>query len=171
MNKLKSLARWCRKLLLSKICCHNLEWDHLIPSHLCPTYLHFLVPHPKAICLQVTRKMWWVWNYVWSENALEGSQLLNILTTLAPLLHWGEVLIIALGEVDHHVLAALGQLPHTPAWRPRIPGRDVWLEKVFKNITCWMQVQQFLAARWCRPLCSSNLWWCNAFQSHSFYLQ
>ena len=77
-----------------------------------------------------------MWNYVWSENALEGSQLLNILTTLAPLLHWGEVLIIALGEVDHHVLAALGQLPHTPAWRPRIPDRDVSLKKVFKNITC-----------------------------------
>ena len=27
MNELKSLARWGRKILLSKICCHNLEWE------------------------------------------------------------------------------------------------------------------------------------------------
>ena len=153
MDELKSLARWGRKLLLSKICRHNLEWEESFPSHfnstsICTTYLHFFVPHREAICLQVTGKMWWVWNYVWLENALEGSQLLYSLTALTPLLDRGEVLIIALGEVDHHVLAALGQLPHTPARRPRIPEKYFCLHMFSHqyNITCWMQVQPFLAA-------------------------
>ena len=64
-----------------------------------------------------------VCNYVWSENAFEGSQLLNSQTALAPLLDGGEVLIIALCEVNHHVLAALWQLPHAPAWRTGISGK------------------------------------------------
>ena len=87
------------------------------------TYLHFLVTHRRAICLQVIGKMCCVCNYVWSENAFEGSQLLSSKTALAPLFDRGEVLIIALCEVNHHVLAALWQLPHAPAWRTGISGK------------------------------------------------
>ena len=64
------------------------------------------------------------------------------LTALTPLLDRGEVLIIALGEVDHHVLAALGQLPHTPARRPRIPEK--------KNFVCTCLVTNIISPAECR---------------------
>ena len=96
----------------------------------------FLSPIPRLfVCLQ-DREKWIVWNNVLFENALEGSQLLNYLTASAPLLDWCEVLIIALREVNHHVLAALRQLPHTPARRPRIPGKNISFNCTIDNLTC-----------------------------------
>ena len=70
------------------------------------------------------------------ENALEGSQLLNYLTASAPLLDWCKVLIKALREVNHHVLAALRQLPHTPARRPRIPGKNISQKSTLSPAKC-----------------------------------
>ena len=150
MDKLKGLTRWRRKLLLSKICCHNLKngthWNTNNTSVSERLTSIFLSPISRLfVCLQNTGRKWIVWNNVLFENALEGSQLLNYLTASAPLLDWCEVLIIALREVDHHVLAALGQLPHAPAWRPRIPNKDV-CDVFFHDFTCWMQVQRFLVA-------------------------
>ena len=48
------------------------------------------------------------------EDSFHGS--------LAPLLDWREVLVVALGEVDHHVLGTLGQLPHTAPRGARVPA-------------------------------------------------
>ena len=141
MDKLKGLTRWRRKLLLSKICCHNLKngthWNTNNTSVSERLTSIFLSPIPRLfVCLQDTGRKWIVWNNVLFENALEGSQLLNYLTASAPLLDWCEVLIIALREVNHHVLAALRQLPHTPARRPRIPGKKISFNCTIDNLTC-----------------------------------